>query len=122
MAQVSVAAAPLRASAAGWRRGAALLLAALWLSCLWSLPTDPYAPLRFALSVEVTVLLLLLALLAPLREGMPGRLMRYAAAVATTLVLALKLGELAIRASLGRGLNPLLDLDLAPSLVRLLSG
>ncbi|HEX5077867.1 MAG TPA: hypothetical protein VFV80_01875 [Geminicoccaceae bacterium] len=122
MTQVSVAAAPLRASAAGWRGGAALLLAALWLSCLWSLPTNPYGPLRFALSLEVVALLLLLALVAPLRAGVPGRVLRYAAAAASTLVLALELGELAIRASLGRGLNPLLDLDLAPSLVRLLSG
>ncbi len=43
-------------------------------------------------------------------------------AAATTLVVALKAGELAIRSTLGRPLNPLLDLDLAPSLVHLLAG
>jgi hypothetical protein len=123
MAQVSVAASPaLRAPSAGWRGAPALLLAGLWLSCLWSLPTDPYAPLRFALSLEIGILLLLLALVAPLRSGVPGRVLRYAAAAATTLVVALKLGELAIRSSLGRPLNPLPDLELAPSLMDLLGG
>jgi hypothetical protein len=122
MTQASVAASPAVRAPAGWRGVPALLAAALWLSCLWSLPTDPYAPLRFALSAEVAVLLLLLVLVAPLRAGVAGRVLRYAAAAATTLVVALKLGELAIRASLGRPLNPLLDLDLAASLVDLLSG
>jgi hypothetical protein len=123
MQQVTLAAsAAASAPPAGWRGVPALLLACLWLSCLWSLPTDPHAPLVFAFSVEIAILLLLLALIAPLRQGVLGRVLRYAAAAATTLVVALKLGELAIRASLGRGLNPLLDLDLAPSLVHLLSG
>ncbi|MGH6922026.1 MAG: hypothetical protein ACREJ0_30525, partial [Geminicoccaceae bacterium] len=123
MGQVTFAAsAAVRAPSAGWRGAPTLLLAGLWLSCLWSLPTDPYAPVRFALSVEIAILLLLLALVRPLREGALGGVLRYAAAAATTLVVALKLGELAIRSSLGRPLNPLLDLDLAPSLVHLLRG
>jgi hypothetical protein len=123
MALVSVAASPaVRAPSSAWRGAPALLLAGFWLSCLWSLPTDPYAPLRFALSVEIAILLLLLALVAPLRSGVPGRVVRYAAAAATTLVVALKLGELAVRSSLGRPLNPLLDLELAPSLVHLVGG
>ena len=85
MTQVSVAASPaVRAPSAGWRGAPGLLLAGFWLSCLWSLPTDPYAPLRFALSVEIAMLLLLLALVAPLRSGLPGRVVRYATAAATT--------------------------------------
>jgi hypothetical protein len=120
---LSVAAYPaVQAPSAGWRGAPALLAAALWFSCLWSLPTDPYAPVRFAVSVEVAMLLLLLALVGPLRRGAPGRLVRYAAAAATTLVVALKLGELTIRSTLGRALNPLLDVDLAPSLLDLVSG
>ena len=123
MAEVSAAASPAaRSRPAGWRGGLALLLAGLWLSCLWSLPTNPHAPVRFALSVEIALLLLVLALTASLRRGAAGRLLRYAAAAATTLVVALKAGELAIRSSLGRPLNPLLDLDLAPSMVHLLAG
>jgi hypothetical protein len=123
MTQASIAASPaVRAPSAAWRGAPGLLLAGLWLSCLWSLPTDAYAPLRFALSVEVALLLLFLALVAPLRSGVPGRVLRYAAAATTTLVVALKLGELAIRSSLGRPLNPLLDLELAPSLMDLLRG
>ena len=121
MAEVSVAATPARAPA-GWHGAPVLLLAGLWLSCLWSLPTDPHAPVRFALAVEIAIMLLLLALVVPLRSGLAGRLLRYALAVATTLVVALKAGELAIRSTLGRPLNPLLDLDLAPSLVHLLAG
>jgi hypothetical protein len=120
MRQVSAAALP--AVSAGWRGGLTLLVAALWLSCLWSLPTNPHAPLRFALSLEIGVLLLLLALVAPLRRGTAACALRYAAAAATTMVVALKGAELVIRSSLGRPLNPLLDLDLAPSLLHLLSG
>jgi hypothetical protein len=122
MAEVSAAASPAVRARAGWHGAFALLLAGLWLSCLWSLPTNPSAPVRFALSVEIALLLLLLALVAPLRSGLAGRMLRYAAAAATTLVVALKAGELVIRSSLGRPLNPLLDLDLAPSMVHLLAG
>jgi hypothetical protein len=53
---------------------------------------------------------------------MVGRVVRYAVAAATSLVAVLTLGDLAIRSSLGRPLNALLDLDLLPSLVRLLRG
>ncbi|MEM7022177.1 MAG: sulfatase [Pseudomonadota bacterium] len=111
-----------RAARGGWRGVVALLIAALWLSCLWSLPTNPHAPPVFALSVEIAALLVLLALLAPLRHHVLGDVLRYTVAAATTLVVTLKLGELVIRASLGRPLNPLLDMSLAPSLVHLLSG
>ncbi len=113
-------AAPVRL--AGWGGALALLVAGLWLSCLWGLPTNPYAPLRMALSVEVVLLVLLLALLAPLRSGALGRTLRYAGAAATTLVVVLELGDLGMRTSLGRPLNPLLDVDLASSVVNLLSG
>jgi Sulfatase len=113
---------PVRSPLAGWRGGFALAVAAVWLSCLWSLPTRPQGPYPFAISLEVTILVLLLALVAPLRHGVPGRVLRYAAAAATTVMVALELGDLAIRSSLGRPLNPLLDLDLAPALVNLLSG
>ncbi len=106
----------------GWRGALALALAALWLSCLWSLPTDPYAPLVLGISLEVVLLLAALALIAPLRHGVLGAVVRYVAAAATSLVVVLKLGDLTMRMSLGRPLNPLLDLDLAPSLVDLLSG
>jgi hypothetical protein len=122
MTEVSLAVPAVPARSAGWHGPLAPLLAGLWLSCLWSLPTNPSAPVRFALSVEIAILLLLLALAAPLRNGLAGRALRYAVAAATTLVVALKAGELAIRSCLGRPLNPLLDLDLAPSLVHLLAG
>jgi hypothetical protein len=45
-----------------------------------------------------------------------------AAALATVLVVGLKLAEMTVRASLARPLNPLLDVHLAPSLVHLLTG
>ena len=76
----------------------------------------------FAFSVEIAVLLILLALASPLRRGIGGLLVRWTAVLATTLVVTLKSAELVIRSSLGRPLNPLLDLDLAPSLLHLLSG
>jgi hypothetical protein len=118
----SAASSVLPAAKASWRDALALLAAGLWLSCLWSLPTHPYAPLRMAFSVEMVILLLLLALVAPLRSGALGRALRYAGAAATTLVVVLKLSDLGMRTSLGRPLNPLLDVDLASSVVDLLTG
>jgi hypothetical protein len=100
-----------------------LIAAIVWLSALWNLPasSDRLHDVA-AVSLEVTALLGLLALMAPLRSGMVGRAVRYVVAVATSLVAVLTWGDLAIRSSLGRPLNALLDLDLLPSLVRLLRG
>ena len=58
----------------------------------------------------------------PFEAARPAGCCAMPLAAATTLVVALKAGELAIRSTLGRPLNPLLDLDLAPSLVHLLAG
>ena len=105
------------------RTAVGLIAAIVWLSALWNLPTSPYRLHDVAaVSLEIAALLALLALIAPLRSGMVGRVVRYVVAAATSLVAVLTLGDLAIRSSLGRPLNALLDLDLLPSLVRLLRG
>ncbi|HET9274383.1 MAG TPA: sulfatase-like hydrolase/transferase, partial [Methyloceanibacter sp.] len=70
---------------------------------------------------EITLLFALLALAPRLRAGRPGQLAACLAALATTLVAVSKIAELAMRESLARPLNPLLDLHLARSLVHLLT-
>jgi Sulfatase len=114
-----VAIAPWRLS----RTALGLIVAAVWLSALWNLPTSPSRLHDVAaFSLEIVALFALLALFAPLRSGMVGRVLRCTVAAATSLVVVLTLGDLAIRSSLGRPLNALLDLDLLPSLVHLLRG
>lgn len=105
----------------------ALLLAGalIWLSVLWNLPielADVRPATLLALSAEAVALLALIALVGPLRAGGGGRIARLTIGLATTLVVVLQLAELIIRTSLGRPLNPLLDVHLAPSLVHLLTG
>ncbi len=63
----------------------------------------------------------LLALVPQLRTGWAGRLAAGLVALATTLIVASKVAELAFRESLARPFNPLLDVHLVKSLVHLLS-
>ncbi len=120
-------AAAIRRSGAGQglREAAALIAAAAVLSLLWSVPAEPAALAPGAFLVvagEIALLLALLALLPPLCRGRAGRLLRCGFGLATALVVLLTVGDLLIRASLARPLNPLLDLHLAASLVSLLTG
>ncbi len=108
------------------REGSAGLLGALlWLSLVWNLPVELGA-LDLAgflgLAGEVALLFGALALLAPLREGRTGRAVAWTVGLATAMVALLKLAELMIRASLGRPFDPLSDLQLASSLMHLLTG
>ena len=122
--RAGAAAAPARSQAA-WRGGAAWLLAAFaWLCLVWNLPVEAagLAPRRLAVAFEIVLLFALLALAPALRRGRTGLAVAWAVGLATALVLVLQLADLAIRTSLARPLNPLLDLHLAPSLVHLLTG
>jgi hypothetical protein len=96
-----------------------------WLSLLWALPVEP-SELRLArlapIALEIAALFALLALIPSLRRGWSGRGLRWLVGGATALIVLLKLAELVIRSSLGRPLDPLLDLDLVPSIMRLLTG
>jgi hypothetical protein len=106
-------------------RTLALAGAFAWLSLLWALPVEPceLGFARFApLALEVAALFALLALFPPLRRGGWGRGLRWLVSGATALIALLKLAELVIRSSLGRPLDPLLDLALVPSLMHLLAG
>jgi hypothetical protein len=110
---------------APWVRRALTVAAAfIVLSLLWNLPVAlsgfGWTWLATA-ALEVTLAFALLALAPPLRTGWSGRLAAGLMALATTLVVASRLAELALRESLGRPLNPLLDLQLAQSLVHLLT-
>jgi len=102
-----------------------LVAAFVWLSLVWNLPVAPdelgTAGL-LGVAGEIVLLFGLLALLTPLRRGWSGQLVAHGVALATTVVLALSLAELVIRASLARPLDPWLDLHLAPALVHLLTG
>jgi hypothetical protein len=103
-----------------WRAGLTLVLTFTGLSLLWNVPTAfaGFAwPLAAAASLEVAVVFALLALIPWLRAGRLGALAAVAVAVATALVVTLKLGDLVMRESLARPLNPLLDVHLARSLV-----
>jgi hypothetical protein len=95
------------------------------LSLLWNLPVR-LSGLGWswlaAPALEVAVVFALLALVAPMRIGRSGQVAAAALALATTLVVALKGGDLIIYESLGRPLNPVLDAHLARSLVDLLPG
>jgi hypothetical protein len=106
--------------------GAALLLgAALWLALLWNLPVELRhfrLPVAASVPLEIVLLFAALAAFAPLRTGVGARWVTWLGGLATVLMLALKLAELIVRASLGRPLSPLLDVHLAPSLVHLLKG
>jgi hypothetical protein len=102
-----------------------LILAFVALSLLWNLPVrlSEFAwPWVAAASVEVTVVFALLAWVPGLRSGRPGRIAADAVALATTLVVALKAAELAMYESLARPLNPVVDVQLAKSVVHLLTG
>jgi hypothetical protein len=108
----------------GWPAGLALGLAFIGLSLLWNLPVDRAGVGWSALaspSIEVAMVFALLALVPGLRDDRAGRWVATAVALATALVATLKLADLALRESLGRPLNPLLDLYLARSLVDLLT-
>jgi hypothetical protein len=122
--RAGAAAAPARSQTA-WRGGAAWLLAAFaWLCLVWNLPVEAagLAPRRLSVAFEIVLLFALLALAPALRRGRTGLAVAWAVGLATALVLVLQLADLAIRTSLARPLNPLLDFHLAPSLVHLLTG
>ncbi len=108
-----------------WKGLLGLVAAAAWLSLLWALPVQmrDFRPRGLAvIAAEVALLLAVLALIRPLREGRTARAMRLSFAALTTLVVALLLAELAIRSSLSRPFNLLLDVQLAEALVHLLTG
>jgi Sulfatase len=111
------------ASRIRWRASLTLCLAFIGLSLLWNLPVH-LADLRWwllaSVSLEVAVIFALLALVPGLRTGRSGSWAAGVVALATTLVVTLKLGDLAMREILARPLNPLLDAYLARSLVDLL--
>jgi Sulfatase len=118
----------IRRGAGGPRRvpwvksGLTLGAAFTGLSLLWNLPVTLSGfgwPWLATAALEVILAFALLALLPWLRTGWPGRLAACLMALATTLVMASKLAELALRESLARPLNPFLDLQLATSLVHL---
>jgi hypothetical protein len=101
-----------------------LVVAFIGLSLLWNLPVAFSAfgwPWLRAAALEVTLAFALFALVPPLRTGWPGRPAAGLGALATTLVVTSKIAELTLRESLGRPVNPLLDLQLARSLVDLLT-
>ena len=106
-------------------RSAVLLVAAfVVLSLLWNLPVRPSGFVwswLAAPALEIAAVFALLALVAPLRTGRAGQIAALAVALATTLVVALKAADLVIYESLGRPLNPVLDVHLARSLVDLLT-
>jgi hypothetical protein len=94
------------------------------LSLLWNLPVrfSEFTWRRLAApTFEISILFALLALASPLRTGRRGQIAAVVVALATALVVALKAADLVIYESLGRPLNPLLDLQLACSLVDLLT-
>jgi hypothetical protein len=106
------------------RSAVILVTAFVVLALLWNLPVrlSGFAWSWLATpALEVAVLFALLALVALLRTGRPGRIAAAAVALATTLVVALKAADLVIYESLGRPLNPVLDVHLARSLVDLLT-
>ena len=101
-----------------------LVAAFVVLSLLWDLPVrlSGFAwPWLAAPALEIAAVFALLALVAPLRTGRAGQIAALAVALATTLVVALKAADLVIYESLGRPLNPVLDVHLARSLVDLLT-
>jgi hypothetical protein len=104
----------------------ALVLAAAFvgLSLLWNLPVAFSGfgwPWLATAALEVTLVFAPLALVPQLRTGWPGQLVAALMALATTLVVASKVAELAFRESLARPFNPLLDVHLVKSLVHLLT-
>jgi Sulfatase len=109
---------------ARWRSGVILVVAFVGLSLLWNIPArlaEAGWPLFATASLEVALVFALLALVPGLRAGWSGRAAAAAVALATALVATLKLGDLVMRESLARPLNPLLDMHLARSLVDLLT-
>jgi hypothetical protein len=100
-----------------------LVAAFVGLSLLWNLPVRLSGfgwSWLAAPALEVAILFALLALVGTVRIGRAGRVAAAVVALATTLVVALKAGDLVIYESLGRPLNPVLDAHLARSLVDLL--
>ena len=102
----------------------ALATAFIGLSLLWNLPIAFSGfgwPWLATAALEVALAFALLALAPRLRAGWPGRLAAGLLALLTTLVVASKLAELVMRETLARPLNPLVDVQLARSLVDLLT-
>jgi hypothetical protein len=113
------------AGQAGGRQTLRALLAFLWLSALWNLPVQlgHFTPRALgSIALEVVLLAGLLALLPWSRHGLAASFVRHGFALATALIVALKSGELLIRSSLARPLNPITDIQLAPSVIHLLTG
>jgi Sulfatase len=107
-----------------WQAVGVLLVAFVGLSLLWNLPAHLAElgwPFLASASLEVTVIFALLALVPGLRTGRSGLWAASAVALATMLVVTLKLADLVMRESLGRPLNPLLDVHLARSLLDLVT-
>jgi phosphatidylglycerophosphate synthase len=105
-------------------RAATLAVTFCVLSQLWSLPLSykAYAWSQLATaSLEVTALVALLALIPLLRRGRMAVITAALLAVATMLVTTLRVAELGFQESLGRALNPVLDVYLLDSLALLLT-
>jgi phosphatidylglycerophosphate synthase len=114
-----------RGDAGRTMKGAAILVLAFGaLSQTWSLPLAfkafDWSHLATA-SLEVTVLFAAFALLPPLRHGRTALLIAALVAMATMLVATLRVAELGMQESLGRPLNPILDVYLVDSLTLLLT-
>ena len=107
-----------RSAAARWPRPSSVL------SLLWNLPVG-FSGFGWswlaAAALEVTLVFALLALVPPLRTGWPGRLAAARWRWRPRSSWRSKIAELALRESLGRPLNPVLDVQLARSLVDLLT-
>ena len=101
-----------------------LVAAFVVLSLLWNLPVRPSGFVwswLAAPALEIAAVFALMALVAPLRTGRAGQIAALAVALTTTLVVTVKTADLVIYESLGRPLNPVLDVHLARSLVDLLT-
>jgi Sulfatase len=124
---VTEAAASETAPPSGSRTRSVLVLAAafLLLSLLWNLPVRLAgfgSSWLSAAALEITLVFALLALVPSLRAGQLGQLVAAAVALTTTLVVVLKAAELVMHESLARPFNPVLDAQLAKSLVHMLTG
>jgi phosphatidylglycerophosphate synthase len=105
-------------------RSATLTAAFFVLSHLWTLPLayKAYAWSHLAtVSLEVTAIVALLAMMPRLRHGRAAVVTAAVLAVATMIVTTLRVAELGFQESLGRALNPVLDIYLLDSLALLLT-
>jgi phosphatidylglycerophosphate synthase len=111
-------------AAATLKSGAIVAVAFCVLSQLWSVPLAlrglTWSQLATA-SLEVTAVFVLFALLPGSRRGRPAVVIAAFLAAATMLVTTLRIAELGFQESLGRPLNPMLDVYLLDSVAQLLT-